>query len=99
MMKGEFDSHLKWPFKGEITVELVNQKEGGKNYERKPVQHTDSDERDEWLKRVTEGDRGKGWGYADFISHSDLYKPEEDKEYLVNDTLIFRVTNVEVTSV
>ena len=25
MMKGEFDSHLKWPFKGEITVELVNQ--------------------------------------------------------------------------
>ena len=99
MMKGEFDSHLKWPFKGEITVELVNQKEGGKNYERKPVQHTDPDERDEWLKRVTEGDRGKGWGYADFISHSDLYKPEEDKEYLVNDTLIFRITNVEVTSV
>ena len=34
MMKGEFDSHLKWPFKGEITVELVNQKEGGKNHER-----------------------------------------------------------------
>ena len=99
MMKGEFDSHLKWPFKGEITVELVNQKEGGKNYERKPVQHTDPDERDEWLKRVTEGERGKGWGYADFISHSDLYKPEEDKEYLVNDTLIFRITNVEVTSV
>ena len=28
MMKGEFDSHLKWPFKGEIIVELVNQKEG-----------------------------------------------------------------------
>ena len=21
MMKGEFDSHLQWPFKGEITVE------------------------------------------------------------------------------
>ena len=27
MMKGEFDSHLKWLFKGEITVRLVNQKE------------------------------------------------------------------------
>ena len=97
MMKGEFDSHLKWPFKGEITVELVNQKEGGENYERKPVEHTD--ECDDSFKRVTKGDRGKGWGYADFISHSDLYKPEEDKEYLVNDTLIFRITNVEVTSI
>ena len=38
MMKGEFDSHLKWPFKGEITVRLVNQKERGEHYERKPVQ-------------------------------------------------------------
>ena len=97
MMKGEFDSHLKWPFKGEITVELVNQKEGGENYETKPVEHTD--ECDDSFQRVTEGDRGKGWGLPEFISHSNLYKPEEDKEYLVNDTLIFRITNVEVSSV
>ena len=100
MMKGEFDSHLKWPFKGEITVELVNQKEGGETYVEKPVKNTDSDKCDKWLQRVTEGERaGTGWGLPQFISHSDLYKPEEDKEYLVNDTLIFRITNVEVTSV
>ena len=100
MMKGEFDSHLKWPFKGEITVELVNQNEEGKKYKRKPLEHSDRDERDETLQRVTEGDRAEtGWGLAQFISQSDLYKPEEGKEYLVNDTLIFRVTNVEVTSV
>jgi TNF receptor-associated factor 4 len=99
-MKGEFDSHLKWPFKGEITVELVNQKEGGVKYEKTPVKHTNPDERDEYFQRVTEGDRAeKGWGQKKFISHSDLYNPEEGKEYLVNDTLIFRVTNVEVTSV
>ena len=42
MMKGEFDSHLQWPFKGEITVQLVNQKEGGEHYERKPVEHRDT---------------------------------------------------------
>ena len=71
MMKGEFDSHLKWPFKGEITVELVNQKEGGEKCERKPVEHTD--ECDDNFQKVTEGDRGKGWGYPQFISHSDLY--------------------------
>ena len=100
MMKGEFDSHLKWPFKGEITVELVNQKEGGENHERKPVEHTDSEERDSNFQRVTEGERAAaGWGLAKFISHADLYKPEKGKEYLLNDTLIFRVTKVEVTSV
>ena len=100
MMKGEFDSHLKWPFKGEITVELVNQKEGGENYEMKPVEHTDSEKCNEAFQRVTERERaGKGWGYPQFISHADLYKPENGKEYLLNDTLIFRVTKVEVTSV
>ena len=97
MMKGEFDSHLKWPFKGEITVELVNQKEGGVNYERKPVELTDKCEK--YFHRVTEGERGGGWGVQIFISHTDLYKPEEGKEYLLNDTLIFRVTKIEVTSI
>ena len=100
MMKGEFDSHLKWPFKGEITVELVNQKEGGEKCERKPVRHSASHKRDKNFQRVMEGEAAKtGWGLPEFISHSDLYKPEDGKEYLVNDTLIFRVTNVEVTSI
>ena len=99
MMKGEFDSHLKWPFKGEITVELVNQKEGGKNHE-KNIGHTHIEELDAYFQRVTKGERAeRGWGYPQFISHADLYKPEEGKEYLLNDTLIFRVTKVEVTSV
>lgn len=42
-----------------------------------------------------EGDRGtNGWGISQFISHSDLYKPEEGKEYLVNDNLTFKVSAV-----
>ena len=95
MMRGDFDSHLKWPLKGEITVELVNQKEGGENLVRKPLKHTDPDR---CFQRVSDGDRAEtGWGLQ-FIAHTELYKPEEDKEYLLNDTLIFKVTNVEVTS-
>ena len=102
MMKGEFDSHLQWPFKGEITVELVNQKEGEEHYEEKPVELSDAavDGYNDVFCRCTEGDRSKaGWGNAQFISHADLYKPEERKEYLKNDTLKFRVTNIVVTSV
>ena len=99
MMKGEFDSHLQWPFEGEITVELVNQKEGGENIIRKPLELADYDKCCKAFQRVTEGERASGgWGYDKFIAHTDLYKPEEDKEYLLNDTLIFRVTNVVVTS-
>ena len=101
-MKGEFDSHLKWPFRGEITVQLINQAEGGKHYECKPVK-IKSAIRDGYMdvfQRVTEGDRSKeGWGMERFISHADLYKPEEGKEYLMNDTLKFRVTEVVVASV
>ena len=97
MIKGEFDSHLKWPFKGEIIVELVNQKEGGVNYEGKPIYATLSEEA---FQRVTDGEISEvGWGIAQFISQVDLYKPEEGKEYLLNDTLIFRVTKLEVTSI
>ena len=44
MMKGEFDSHLTWPFRGEITVQLVNQREGGVNCEKKLVKLTDDSE-------------------------------------------------------
>ena len=102
MMKGEFDSHLQWPFKGEITVQLANQKEGGEHYDRKPVQTGSAtiDGYTDVFCRCTEDDMSKeGWGNAQFISHADLYKPEEGKEYLKNDTLKFRVTNIVVTSV
>ena len=102
MMKGEFDSHLQWPFKGEITVQLDNQKEGGKHYESKAVTASSSttDGYNDVFCQCTEYDRSKaGWGLGRFISHTDLYKPEESKEYLKNDTLKFRVTNIVVTSV
>ena len=33
-MKGEFDSQLQWPFKGEVKVQLVNQREGGEHFEK-----------------------------------------------------------------
>ena len=102
IMKGEFDLHLQWPFKGEITVRLVNQKDGGEHYTSKLVQTSSATIAgyNNVFCRCTEDDKSKtGWGNAQFISHTDLYKPEEGKEYLKNDTLKFRVTNIVVTSV
>ena len=52
------------------------------------------------FSKLTECERSRsGWGLAEFISHADLYKPEEGKEYLKNDTPKFRVTNIRITSV
>ena len=59
MMKGEFDDRLKWPFRGEITIQLVNQKEGGEHIEKKVKS---SNYRSTMLQRVTEAQRG--WGYG-----------------------------------
>ena len=89
MMRGEFDNHLQWPFKGVVKVQLINQREGGDHVEWNIVKE------DKGFLRVIEGVRSRtGHGLSNFISHSDLYKPEEGKEYLKNDALKFKITTV-----
>ena len=102
MMKGEFDSHLQWPFKGEVKVQLVNQREGGEDLEKMIVEKADKSLANyaRNFSRVTTSVKSiSGWGHTDFISHADLYKPEEGKEFLKNDTLKFKVTKIHVTCV
>ena len=98
MMRGEFDDHLQWPFKGVVGVQLINQRESGGYVEKEVV--SESDKCEGTLCRVLEGERAKkGWGRSKFFCHSDLYKPEEGKEYLKNDTLKFKVSSVTVKSI
>ena len=95
---GEFDDNLQWPFKGDIRVWLINQGEGGDDVEEEVV--SENCEFENTLCHVLEGNGGKlGVGLDEFISHSDLYKPEEGKEYLKNDTLKFNVSSVTVNSI
>ena len=91
-----FDEHLKWPFKGEIVIQLVNQSAGGKNLEKILVSNNSDtlDDYDSYFVRVTNTDRrDQGWGVSKYISHTDLYMNEQ---YLKNDTLKLRVTKVVV---
>ena len=99
-MRGEFDDHLQWPFRREVKVQLINQRDGGEHMERKLVVGNDDVRSDltEPFRRVLEGDWAKyGWGFDQFISHSDLYRPEEGKEYLKDDSLKFKVLHVYVS--
>lgn len=85
LMKGEFDDHLKWPFRGEVTVKLLNQKQG-RGHHAGTVSFTD----DTPGGRVREGERAKdGWGSSNFISYTDL-----QAKYLMNDCLRARIKKV-----
>ena len=86
LMKGEFDDELKWPFQGDITVELINQ-EGGSGH-TKTVSFMEMAFHG---VRVSKGSRAlSGPGVTEFVSHSDL-----QPRYLRNGSLQFRISKVE----
>ena len=98
IMRGEFDDTLKWPFHGEVTVQLLNQRKNAKHQEKALIQTTDcSLERfDECVARV-EGLQhyGPGWGHDKFISHGKLgYSARKSRQYLMDDCLKFQVNKV-----
>ncbi len=95
LMRGENDDHLKWPFRGDITVHLVNHRSqcGYIEYTVNLNEHTP----DIYSSRVIGKTYNSGWGFFQFIAHSDLpYNSAQNTEYLWNDCLTFRVTKVEL---
>ena len=94
LMRGIFDDDLKWPFQGDITVELVNQLNPTSILVREIRFSHISDPA--VVGRVTSGDRAAiGWGWERFIAHSELYNnADKQTQYLKHDSLIFRISKV-----
>ena len=94
--RGEYDDQLKWPFRGDITIQLLNQsRDEGHREETVPF---DDRVGDDVAGRVVGEERAtKGWGYDQFIAHIEL--KTENKEYLKNDCLKFRISKIVVTSI
>lgn len=88
LMRGEYDDDLKFPFQGDITIQLLSQED---NYH---CQHTIrfSDKILDVLgARVTAGDRAVfGFGVSKFIDQQQLHPT-----YLKGNSLILRVLQVE----
>ena len=83
-MRGEFDDSLKWPFRGAISVQLLDQV-NGKDHETYTTPNGS-------CARMTEGERSTGaWEYSRFIAHTKL-----EPKYLRNDTLLFQINKVEL---
>ena len=81
LMRGEFDSCLKWPFHGDVTVAMLNQLED-KNHAIETIRFSDATEYA---------------GHRDFIAHTQLnYQPAKNHQYLKYDCLRFRIVKVEL---
>ncbi len=81
---GEFDNSLKWPFRGVISVQLLDQVNGE---DHKTHTFTCDDETpDEYCTIVTDLGRSAGRGTYEFIAHTEL-----EPKYLRNNTLLFQI--------
>ena len=97
IMRGQFDDSLQWPFRGAITIQLLNQIEDKNHVEEiSDSEAVDSD----CSKRVTSSTstRSTGFGFPEFIPHNLLgYNAAKNTQYLQNDTLrirILKITNI-----
>ena len=92
LMQGDNDDNLAWPFKGTITVSLLNQLEDGQHCTME-LWSPDDDISVDVSGRIMEAERADcGWGLQEFIPHQGLiYHNDKNCQYLKDDTLFFRV--------
>ena len=90
-MRGEFDDQLKWPFRGDITYQVMNQEE-----DKKHVVYTatfDEGTSDRCANRVTWEERSSfGRGQCDVLPLSEL-----EPKYLKNNCIKLRIIKVVLT--
>ena len=104
ILPGEFDDLLCWPFRGIITLHLINQRSDTHHIAHQ-VWFTSLDSlhlREKPIVHVDEGEgeaRREGFGIDEFVPLAELGKNAglmAAKEYLKNDTLKFCVWNVDI---
>ena len=82
LLKGRYDDQLHWPFLGTVTCELLNQLADDKHHSIVVI-YNDNDD-----MQV-----GRNIGYIKFFPHSSLLcDPATNTQYLLDDTLYFRVS-------
>ena len=93
-MRGEHDDKLTWPFRGDITIQLVNQREDLNHCSTTLNFDDEAAANEDVSDRVTEEERAKsGWGDPEFITHTlvESTSGTEQLQYLDSDCLKFKV--------
>lgn len=94
IVRGEYDDDLDWPFLGNVTIHLLNQR-GDRQHYQKVIRFTE-DTPPGVCNRVIDKEMAKeGNGPTQFIAHGDLsYNPEKDTEFVRDDCLKIRVSSI-----
>ena len=91
MMKGEYDDELKWPFRGDITIQLLHTSKDEGHYKIIDI----TDRSNDFGGRVLEREKStEALGFPDFIHHKHL-----TPYYLKDDCLKLCVIEVIIKSV
>ena len=93
ILPGEYDSNLKWPFRGTVKIQVLNERQDTNHFES--CVEFDEDTPLINSAQVTDGDKSTGWGNALFLPHSRLaHDPAIDCELLRYDRLRFVVREI-----
>ena len=97
LMRGEYDSRLVWPFRGDITIQLVNYNNDQDHYEQTVYFNYYASSR--VSGRVTSGERAEyGLDKQQFISHTKVKTSTNTCQYIINNCLKFRINKIVVHS-
>ena len=87
LMRGENDDHLRWPFTGTVTVELLNQLKDDNHHSQKTTFPSDNIASQ---KVINEERSLLGYGLPRYIPYSKLgYNSAKNCQYLKDDCLYF----------
>ena len=86
--------YIKWPFWGNITIQLLNHKLGNRQHWAVTIPYTNAtSEASAASRRVTDGVLSLGRGKPKFIPHSSLgLSVASNRQYLKDDCLVFMWT-------
>ena len=91
LMQGEFDNELNWPFKGTVTVQMLNPG-GAEANPHYTMICFDQNSQKNVAGRVFKKDRADcGQGMLKYIAHSEL-----QHRFLAGDALHFRISKVDL---
>ena len=97
LVQGLYDGGLKWPFQGDVTIQIVNQA-GKDNHKEGVIDYTDQTP-DNYAGRVTDKERSLGLGFHQFLPHSSLgYNAASNTQYLRGDSLRIRISKVKLNN-
>ena len=102
LKKGQYDDTLQFPFRGEVTVQMVNVYDDSDklDHTQRVIRfNSKNDPNGTSGARATEKDHNQyGIGYANFIPHDQLQRDDNKRSQYIddNDCVTFRITDITI---